>query len=274
MASRGKGDSSAARRSSRMSEGSSRMLDSKAVLTEEEIDDIRETFAYFDSDHDDLVRTDEIIAAFELQGPTEHELQQIRSEIDPTDSGVVRFPDFLAMMAAGQPVPPELLGDTTSGEVDDGLAAAIELYDVKRTGFITLSQVKKFVLVAEGRDRIAILSDGQLEELVEETGQSYGLVNYNRLIKVLRRRHRKEAATDAMTAPRPLSEPSEEVRTLPSAPGLPPPPVSPITRRSEPALSPSPTPPPPIDASVSLPPRLGLASPSITSTGSEVLVLH
>lgn len=72
-----------------------------ADLTEEQIADFKEAFSLFDKDGDNRIKTSELglLVRALNQNPTEAEVRKFITEIDPEETGMFSFPDFVALMA-------------------------------------------------------------------------------------------------------------------------------------------------------------------------------
>lgn len=72
-----------------------------SALTEEQIATIKEIFTLFDQDGDGIVGIEDF--AMMVRGlnqfPTRRELQDMRAEIDPENTGCFDFPEFFSLMA-------------------------------------------------------------------------------------------------------------------------------------------------------------------------------
>jgi calmodulin len=68
--------------------------------TEEQISNIKEIFSLFDKDGDNKVLTSELglmIRGLD-QNPTETEIDEMKTEVDPESTGYVNFADFMALV--------------------------------------------------------------------------------------------------------------------------------------------------------------------------------
>ena len=68
--------------------------------SEEQISNIKEIFSLFDKDGDNRVLTAELglmIRALD-QNPTENEIEEMKTEVDPESTGQINFADFMALV--------------------------------------------------------------------------------------------------------------------------------------------------------------------------------
>jgi calmodulin len=71
------------------------------IITEEQIAEFKEAFAFFDKDCDNAIQTSELPLLIRSlhQNPSEGELRDWALEVDPDGTGRVDFPEFLSLMA-------------------------------------------------------------------------------------------------------------------------------------------------------------------------------
>merc|ERR1712241_235932 len=69
-------------------------------LSEEQIGEFQDAFAFYDSDHDGIINAHELSLILRSigQNPTEAELQDMVNEVDKDGTGSLDFPEFLLMM--------------------------------------------------------------------------------------------------------------------------------------------------------------------------------
>lgn len=69
--------------------------------TKEQIAEYKEAFSLFDKDGDGIININDLglLVRSLNKNPTEQELDKMRIEVDPENTGKVDFPDFLTMMA-------------------------------------------------------------------------------------------------------------------------------------------------------------------------------
>lgn len=70
--------------------------------TKEEIAEFKEAFSLFDKDGDGIIDIKHLglLVRSLNRNPTEQELEEMASEVDPLGKGRVEFPDFLSIMAS------------------------------------------------------------------------------------------------------------------------------------------------------------------------------
>lgn len=70
--------------------------------TKEQIAEYKEAFSLFDKDGDGIIDIKNLALLVRSldKNPTEQELEEMASEVDPLGKGRLEFPDFLSMMAS------------------------------------------------------------------------------------------------------------------------------------------------------------------------------
>ena len=129
-------------------------------LTEDEIDEIKEAFDLFDSDGSGTVEPAELKSAmqslgFEAKNAT---LFHMISELDKDGSGAIDFDEFLDMMTS----------QMSDNDSKDDIRKIFILFDVDKTGFINIKNLKKIA-----RDLGETLNDDDLLDLIKK-GDSDG----------------------------------------------------------------------------------------------------
>ena len=105
------------------------------MLSEEQIDELREAFALFDKSGDGLINVNEmqVIMRSIGQNPSEEEIIEIMTEVDPSaaESKQTDFEGFLKLMR-------KKLNNEGGGEMDEEMFEAFKTYDRQSRGYYDL----------------------------------------------------------------------------------------------------------------------------------------
>lgn len=106
-------------------------------LNEEQIADFKEAFSLFDKDGDSKIKTSELglLVRALNQNPTEAEVQKYIKEIDPDETGMFFFPDFVALMARNM----------QNVDAEEELIEAFKQFDKTNKGTIQAATLKHLV---------------------------------------------------------------------------------------------------------------------------------
>jgi centrin-1 len=129
-------------------------------LSEEDIEDIKEAFDLFDTDKSGTVEPRELKCAMESLGfeAKNATLFYVVSELDKDGSGSIDFDEFVDMMAS----------KISESETRDEIQQIFKLFDVDKTGYINIKNLKKI-----SKDLGETVSDDDLLELIRK-GDSDG----------------------------------------------------------------------------------------------------
>ncbi len=99
------------------------------TLTEEEIAEFKEIFIQYDKDGDGCIATTELGSILRAlrYAPTEADLQDYISDVDPDGYGLLDFCEFISLIARRVKV----------GDLEDGLLEAFKVYDRDGNGYIS-----------------------------------------------------------------------------------------------------------------------------------------
>lgn len=146
-------------------------------LTEEQIADFKEAFSLFDKDGDGVIKIAELALLVRSlnQNPTNSELNEWIAEIDPDQTGILDFPEFISLMARKmKDVNPE-----------EELREAFQVLDKEKLGYMTTNELKH-VVVKWGE----AFSEEEAEQMIREADpDGTGKVQYEDFIKLLTTRY-------------------------------------------------------------------------------------
>ena len=107
----------------------------KPGLSEEQIEEIREAFNLFDTDHSGSIDYRELKAAMRALGfeVKKEELRKMITDIDADGSGHIEFPEFLEMMT----------GKMGEKDTKEEILKVFKLFDDDSTGKISFKNLKR-----------------------------------------------------------------------------------------------------------------------------------
>jgi len=107
----------------------------KPGLTEEQVEEIREAFNLFDTDHSGSIDYRELKAAMRALGfeVKKEELRKMITDIDADGSGQIEFPEFLEMMT----------GKMGEKDTKEEILKVFKLFDDDNTGKISFKNLKR-----------------------------------------------------------------------------------------------------------------------------------
>ncbi|KAI7878231.1 calmodulin-like protein 3 [Lichtheimia hyalospora FSU 10163] len=145
-------------------------------LSDDQREEIREIFNYFDTDQDGWIDAHKLGAAMKSMKniqPTEAELQEMINEVDKDGNGKVDLNEFFAMFAA-------LLKE--SSPTDEEWKQTFQAYDKDGDGFLTVDELRQFLEQLEGN-----LQPDDVESMVREADDDGdGKINYQEFAKMVR----------------------------------------------------------------------------------------
>ncbi|KAL4464111.1 hypothetical protein ABPG74_006048 [Tetrahymena malaccensis] len=124
--------------------------------TKEQIAEYKEAFSLFDKDGDGIIdiRDLGLLVRSLNKNPTEQELEEMASEVDPLGKGKVEFPDFLSMMASRQ----------DDCDPEEELYEAFKVWEKEKpTMFVNVLKH----LVMKGKEPF---TEDEAEEMIKELG--------------------------------------------------------------------------------------------------------
>jgi calmodulin len=142
-------------------------------LTEKQIAECKEAFSLFDKDGDGVITMKEMGTVMRSlgQNPTEAELRDMISEVDPDGKGTMDFPEFLNLMS-------RKMKDTDS---EEELKNAFHVFDKEKKGYIPAAELRH-VLTNLGEK----LTDDEVDEMMREAdSDGSGQVKYEEFIKLM-----------------------------------------------------------------------------------------
>lgn len=153
-----------------------RPLAKRAELTEETKDEVREAFELFDSSNTGVVERRELKVMMRALGfePRKEQLNRVllQSGITPK-ANQIRFQEFLNLIS-------QLMNER---DIQDEMMKAFELFDVDKTGKISLDNLRT---VAEQLGEK--MTDGELEEMIREADlDKDGFVNDTEFIRIMKK---------------------------------------------------------------------------------------
>ena len=142
-------------------------------LSEEQIADFKEAFSLFDKDGDGIIKISELALLIRSlnQNPTNAEIKEMITEIDPEQTGILDFPEFISLMARRiKDVNPE-----------EELREAFQVLDREKSGFVSSHEVKH--LVSKWGEPF---SEEEAEQMIKEAEpDADGQIRYEDFIKLL-----------------------------------------------------------------------------------------
>lgn len=146
-------------------------------LSEEQIADFKESFSLFDKDGDGVIKISELPLLIRSlnQNPTNQEIKEWISEIDPESTGILDFPEFISLMARKmKDVNPE-----------EELLEAFQTLDKEKNGHISTTQLKHMVM-----NMGEVFTDDEAEQMIREADPEGTLqVKYEDFIKLMTTRY-------------------------------------------------------------------------------------
>ncbi|OSX79471.1 hypothetical protein BU14_0076s0027 [Porphyra umbilicalis] len=156
-------------------EAASQPVLKRAVLTDEQRDEIREAFDLFDADGSGTIEGKELKTAMRALGfePRKDELKKMVASVDARGDGRINLEEFTALMGAR----------ITEKEVHDEMLKAFSLFDSSGSGRITLADLKR---VAESLGEP--MTEKELSEMISEADvDGDGSVNAAEFVAIMRK---------------------------------------------------------------------------------------
>ncbi|KAF6771429.1 hypothetical protein AHF37_09851 [Paragonimus kellicotti] len=147
------------------------------VLSEEQIEELREAFGLFDKDHDGHITMQELRSMMKLfnRPCTVDEAREIMAEVDKNNDGVIDFREFVELMSP-------VMSPNRADDAD--LKAAFDFFDKDHDGDITIRELKAVLQSLHLK-----LTDSEIEEMITEadTDRS-GTVSFDEFKSIMSKR--------------------------------------------------------------------------------------
>uniref|UniRef100_A0A0E0KIA5 EF-hand domain-containing protein n=1 Tax=Oryza punctata TaxID=4537 RepID=A0A0E0KIA5_ORYPU len=114
-------------------------------LTEEQIEQLKEVFAFFDKNNDGVITSEELgeVLSSLGQNHSEAELKRIIKEADADGNGVIDFHEFLNLMAHSW------LKNDQGPDSEEQLMEAFQLFDKDGDGYISAAELREVMIGLE-----------------------------------------------------------------------------------------------------------------------------
>ena len=145
-------------------------------LTDAEIEEVREAFNLFDVDGSGRIDPKELKEAMISLGYTNNNavISDMIADLDKDSTGDIDFDEFLNIFTLQ-------IGAGSGEESREDIAKIFHLFDVEKTGYISLSQLKRVA-----RELGETMSDAELLEMIERaSSRDDGLVSFDDFYNIL-----------------------------------------------------------------------------------------
>ncbi|XP_018619983.1 calcium-binding protein 5b [Scleropages formosus] len=152
----------------------------RSLLTDDEIEELREAFQEFDKDKDGLISCKDLGNLMRTMGfmPTEMELIELSQNINMNLGGRVDFEDFVELMA------PKLLAETAGMIGLKELKDAFKEFDMDGDGAITTEELRLAMNKLLGEQ----MSRREIDDVVREVDNNKdGTVDFEEFVKMMSR---------------------------------------------------------------------------------------
>ena len=143
------------------------------MLTEEQVQEYKDSFSLFDKDADGFINVEELGVVLRSLGqhPNQVELDDMIEEVDADGNLEIDFQEFLCLMARTQ----------KESESDEELTEAFNLFDRDGNGFISFDEMKH-VLMKIGQK----LTEPEVVELFKEADiDGDNCINYEEFVRLV-----------------------------------------------------------------------------------------
>ena len=148
----------------------------KPGLSEEQIEEIREAFNLFDTDHSGSIDYRELKAAMRALGfeVKKEELRKMITDIDADGSGHIEFPEFLEMMT----------GKMGEKDTKEEILKVFKLFDDDSTGKISFKNLKR-VAKELGEN----MTEEELQDMIDQADRDGdGEINPDEFYRIMKKR--------------------------------------------------------------------------------------
>jgi centrin-1 len=145
-------------------------------LTEAEVEEVREAFNLFGVDGSGRIDPRELKEAMISLGYTNNNavISDMIADLDKDCTGDIDFDEFLRVFTFQ-------IGDGSGNESREDIAKIFNLFDVEKTGYISLNQLKRVA-----RELGEAMSDAELLEMIERaSSRDDGLVSFDDFYNLL-----------------------------------------------------------------------------------------
>jgi Ca2+-binding EF-hand superfamily protein len=147
--------------------------DSKS-LTQKQLQDLHESFRFFDKDGDGFISATELGTVMRSigQNPTDTEIRDIINECDADGNGRLDFDEFANLMASHI---------KTQAEMENELKQSFKVFDSNNDGYINASELRKMMAVMGEK-----LTDAEADALIRTWDKDGdGRIDYNEFVKAM-----------------------------------------------------------------------------------------
>ncbi|CAH8546993.1 unnamed protein product [Heterobilharzia americana] len=148
-------------------------------LTEEQIDELRETFRLFDKDHNGYITIQELCSIMKMfsRPCTLNEAKEMMLHVDKNNDGIIDFREFLELMS------PLII----SNNIDDTyLWGSFNFFDKDKDGNITSKELKIVLQSLHLK-----LTDSEIDEMIHEADiDKNGTISFEEF-KLIMNKHKK-----------------------------------------------------------------------------------
>jgi len=151
-----------------------------ANLTQEQIQELKEAFSLFDTDHDGKISARELEVVLRSLGqtPSKNEVQDMINEMDIDHNGTIEFNEFLIMMSRNM----------QETQTTEELEEAFKLFDQDGNGLISPQELKN-ALKLLGED----LPDDEIHSMIKEADlNGDGQIDFKEFQQMMREKDNKK----------------------------------------------------------------------------------